>query len=65
MNKGLIALGAIIVVIIFILGGAISLYNGLKEAEISVDALYGQVENQMQRRSDLSSSDLTIDGRAL
>ena len=53
MNKGLIALGAVVVVIIFILGGAISLYNGLKEAEISVDASYGQVENQMQRRSDL------------
>lgn len=53
MNKGLIALGAVIVVIIFILGGAFSLYNGLKEAEISVDASYGQVENQMQRRSDL------------
>ena len=53
MNKGLIALGAVIVVIIFILGGAFSLYNGLKEAEISVDAAYGQVENQMQRRSDL------------
>ena len=53
MNKGLIALGAVIVIIIFILGGAFSLYNGLKEAEISVDAAYGQVENQMQRRSDL------------
>ena len=38
MNKGLIALGAVIVVIIFILGGAFSLYNGLKEAEIGVDA---------------------------
>ena len=53
MNKGLIALGAVIVVIIFILGGIFSLYNGLKESEISVDAAYGQVENQMQRRSDL------------
>ena len=53
MNKGLIALGAVIVIIIFILGGAFSLYNGLKESEISVDASYGQVENQMQRRSDL------------
>ena len=53
MNKGLIALGAVIVVIIFILGGVFSLYNGLNESEISVDAAYGQVENQMQRRSDL------------
>ena len=53
MNKGLIALGAVIVVIIFILGGVFSLYNGLKESEISVDAAYGQVEKQMQRRSDL------------
>ena len=53
MNKGLIALSAVIVVIIIVVGGFFSLYNGLKESEISVDAAYGQVENQMQRRSDL------------
>ena len=53
MNKGLIALGAVVVVIIIVVGGFFSLYNGLKESEISVDASYGQVENQMQRRSDL------------
>ena len=53
MNKGLIALGAIAVAILIALVGFFSLYNGLKEAQISVDASYGQVENQMQRRSDL------------
>ena len=53
MNKGLIALGAVVIVIIIVVGGFFSLYNGLKESEISVDASYGQVENQMQRRSDL------------
>ena len=53
MNKGLIALGAVVVIIIIVVGGFFSLYNGLKESEISVDASYGQVENQMQRRSDL------------
>ena len=51
MNKGLLALGAIAILIALV--GFFSLYNGLKEAQISVDASYGQVENQMQRRSDL------------
>ena len=53
-NKGFISVG--IVLIVVILGCILaffSLYNGLKEAEIRVDASYGQVENQMQRRSDL------------
>ena len=53
MNNGVIALGAIAVAILIALVGFFSLYNGLKEAQISVDASYGQVENQMQRRSDL------------
>lgn len=42
--------------IIFILVLAaipISSYNGMKNAEINVNAAYGQVENQMQRRADL------------
>ena len=34
-------------------GGGISTYNGLKSARIEVDAQYGQVENQIQRRADL------------
>ncbi|WP_232219206.1 LemA family protein [Anaerovibrio sp. RM50] len=31
----------------------IGTYNGIKEARINVDAQYGQVENQIQRRADL------------
>lgn len=50
MNKRLITIA---VVILIGLGGFFLIYNGLKEAEIRVDAAYGQVENQMQRRSDL------------
>ena len=50
MNKGFIIAG---VVLLIALVGFFSLYNGLKEAQIRVDAAYGQVENQMQRRSDL------------
>ena len=54
-NKGSMTVGGIIIIVVILitLGGFISLYNGLKEAEIRVDASYGQVENQMQRRSDL------------
>ncbi|MFC2337602.1 MAG: LemA family protein [Negativicutes bacterium] len=53
-NKGFISVGVVLVaVLLIIVGGFVSLYNGLKEAEITVDASYGQVENQMQRRSDL------------
>ena len=53
-NKGFISVGIVLIAILLIIvGGFVSLYNGLKEAEIRVDAAYGQVENQMQRRSDL------------
>ena len=53
-NKGFISVGiAIIVIILITLVSLVSLFNNLKEAEIRVDASYGQVENQMQRRSDL------------
>ena len=53
-NKGFISVGVVLVaVLLIIVGSFVSLYNGLKEAEITVDASYGQVENQMQRRSDL------------
>lgn len=50
MNKGLI----IIIAIVAVLGlGGIFSYNGMKNAELRVNAAYGQVENQMQRRADL------------
>ena len=53
-NKGFISVGIVLIVVLLIgIFGFFSLYNGLKEAEIRVDASYGQVENQMQRRSDL------------
>ena len=53
-NKGFISVGIILILALLIgIFGFFSLYNGLKEAEIRVDAAYGQVENQMQRRSDL------------
>ena len=53
-NKGFISVGVVLLVVLLIgIFGFFSLYNGLKEAEIRVDASYGQVENQMQRRSDL------------
>ena len=40
------------VVIMFAMMGVAN-YNAIKECSINVDAKYGQVENQMQRRADL------------
>ena len=50
MNKGVFILVAIILLAIF---GGIGIYNSVKSARIEVDAQYGQVENQIQRRADL------------
>ena len=41
-----------ILVAVLLLGG-IGMYNSVKSARIEVDARYGQVENQIQRRADL------------
>ncbi len=50
MNKGLIA---VLVVLAIVLLGGIGMYNSIKSAQIGVEAQYGQVENQIQRRADL------------
>ena len=42
-----------IVLLAVIIFGGIGTYNSIKEARINVDAQYGQVENQIQRRADL------------
>ena len=43
-NKGFISVGVVLLVVLLIgIFGFFSLYNGLKEAEIRVDASYGQV----------------------
>ena len=39
--------------LVLLLVGGIGLYNSVKSAKIQVDAQYGQVENQIQRRADL------------
>lgn len=43
----------IIGVVVLLLGVVFGEYNSLQSARINVDATYGQVENQMQRRADL------------
>ncbi len=50
MSKGLVIVGLIVAVIGF---GSIGMYNSLQSSRIQVDAMYGQVENQIQRRADL------------
>ena len=53
MNKGLI-IGLSILAIVFIIGGSIiGSYNGLQVLDETVSSNWAQVENQLQRRSDL------------
>ena len=46
-------LGVILGVLLLAVGCFVGVYNSLKTARIEVDAQYGQVENQIQRRADL------------
>ncbi|SHF10790.1 LemA family protein [Schwartzia succinivorans] len=46
-------LGVILGVLLLVAGCFVGIYNSLKTARIDVDAQYGQVENQIQRRADL------------
>lgn len=41
------------ILLVVLLLGAIGMYNSVKSAKIQVEASYGQVENQIQRRADL------------
>lgn len=50
MKKGSIILLVLAAIIVL---GSIGIYNSVKSARIEVDAQYGQVENQIQRRADL------------
>ena len=50
MKKFLIALGVIVVVAIIIIAG---IYNGIVTKHETITASWAQVENQLQRRSDL------------
>lgn len=49
----MILLGIIAVLVIVLLVVPISMFNGIKSAEINITAQYAQVETQMQRRADL------------
>lgn len=53
MNKGLIILLSVLAVIIIIGGSLIGTYNSLQQLDESVNSNWAQVENQLQRRSDL------------
>ena len=50
MNK---SAGIVIALLVITLLCGIGLFNSVKSARIEVDAQYGQVENQIQRRADL------------
>lgn len=52
-NKGLIALLVIILILLITIGGFFSTYNRLQLLDENVNSNWAQVENQLQRRSDL------------
>lgn len=54
MKKGLlITLGVILVLIVMTIAGFIGTYNRLQTLDETVNSQWAQVENQLQRRSDL------------
>lgn len=52
-NKGLIILLVIILIIVAVIGSFFGTYNKLQLLDESVNSNWAQVENQLQRRSDL------------
>ena len=52
-NKGLIILAVVIVLLVSTVGGFIGTYNRLQVLDETVNSQWAQVENQLQRRSDL------------
>ena len=52
-NKGLIILGVVLLLIVGIIGNFIGTYNQLQTLDETVNSQWAQVENQLQRRSDL------------
>ena len=54
MNKKLITTVIVAVVILILFGGGCSSYNGMVDADQAVQKQWGQVENQYQRRADLT-----------
>lgn len=53
MKKGLIILGAILLIIFLSVGSFAGKYNTLVTAEENINGKWAQVENQLQRRLDL------------
>ncbi|EKE03807.1 MAG: hypothetical protein ACD_20C00148G0007 [uncultured bacterium] len=52
-NKGLVALLFVIILGFFAFGSYLGMYNNLQVLDESVNSNWAQVENQLQRRSDL------------
>lgn len=53
MKKGLIIFGVIAVIILGLIGSFVGTYNRLQMLDETVNSQWAQVENQLQRRSDL------------
>jgi len=53
MNKGLIIGLSILAILVIIGGSLIGSYNSLQQLDESVNSNWAQIENQLQRRSDL------------
>ena len=53
MNKSLIVIGAIVLIIILLVGFYFSTYNSIIKLEETVDTKYSDISVQLQRRADL------------
>ena len=53
MNKGLIAITSIVIIVLLIVSSFMGTYNKLQVMDESVNSSWAQIENQLQRRSDL------------
>ncbi|MBR4891247.1 MAG: LemA family protein [Clostridia bacterium] len=53
-KKGLfIGIGAVVLVVVLVVGGLISTYNGLVDKKATVENAEAQIQTQLQRRADL------------
>ncbi len=53
MNKGLTTIVVIVAIVVLFIGNFMGTYNNLQVMDESINSSWAQVENQLQRRSDL------------
>ena len=55
MKKGLlVGIGAVVLVVILVIGGLVGTYNGLVDKQAEVEKADAQIQTYLQRRADLT-----------